>query len=181
MSKPQITRIWLAGLIVFAIGLVVGGIGLGLMLGYGGQFVLDASGNGYNFVPTLNGFFWMTVSLMVVGGSILAAGSIVQLAAWIGACVNTYKLTDKTWFVVLLAGGLIGLGFSLVGFATMIAYLIAGPDGQAVGAHEIAASAPHPAEAVPYPATPFAPPTAATPYVAPPASHNGNGTPVATR
>lgn len=36
---------------------------------------------------------------------------------------------DKTWFIILLAGGLIGFGFSLVGLAVMIAYVIAGPDG----------------------------------------------------
>ena len=40
--------------------------------------------------------------------------------AWIGALVRTVELTDKTWFVVLLVTGLLGVG--LVG---MIVYLIA--------------------------------------------------------
>jgi hypothetical protein len=54
------------------------------------------------------------------------------LAAWIGALVNTYKLQDRTWFAVLLAGGLLGFAFGLLGFAAMVADLIAGPDGFAV-------------------------------------------------
>lgn len=56
----------------------------------------------------------------------------MQLAAWIGTLVNTYRLEDKTWFAVVLAGGMLGLAFGLLGFATMVAYLIAGPDGMVV-------------------------------------------------
>jgi hypothetical protein len=44
--------------------------------------------------------------------------------AWIGAVLNTAQLPDKTWFVVLLVVGLLGLVF----IAT-VAYVIAGPDG----------------------------------------------------
>jgi hypothetical protein len=50
-----------------------------------------------------------------------------------GALVNTYRLQDKTWFAVLLAGGLLGLAFGLLGFAAMVAYLVAGPDGMSAG------------------------------------------------
>jgi hypothetical protein len=55
----------------------------------------------------------------------------VQLAAWIGALINTNLLQDKTWFIVLLVGGILGLNFGLLGFAAMVAYLVAGPDGTA--------------------------------------------------
>jgi len=62
---------------------------------------------------------------------------------------------DKTWFIILLAGGLIGFGFALVGVAAMIAYLIAGPDG--TSARYAHAQPPVPPE----PATPTMPaPTA---------------------
>jgi hypothetical protein len=37
--------------------------------------------------------------------------------------VNTAQLDDKTWFVVLLAAGLLS-----VGFIAMLIYIIAGPD-----------------------------------------------------
>lgn len=132
MAKSTITKTWIAGVIVLAAGLVVGGISLGLMLAYGGQFTPAPSGNGYDFIPRTDGFFWTMVGLMIIGFTVAAAGGIVQLVAWIGALVNTYPIQDKTWFVVLLAGGLIGLAFVLVGFAVMVAYVIAGPDGKAL-------------------------------------------------
>lgn len=129
MTKPTITKVWLAGVIVLAAGLVAGGVSLGLMLAYGGHFVAAASENGYDFIPSFDPFFWTMVGLMVTGFIIAAAGAIVQLVAWIGALVNTYPLQDKTWFVVLLAGGLLSLVFAPAGFAAMVAYVIAGPDG----------------------------------------------------
>lgn len=129
MSKNSITRMWMAGLIVLVVGLVVGGVSLGLMLANGGTWTPAPSGNGSDFVPTINGFFWTTVGFMIVGFTVAAAGGIVQLAAWIGALVNTYQLEDKAWFIALLAGGLLGLAFGLIGFAAMVAYLVAGPDG----------------------------------------------------
>ena len=131
MTKATITKIWIAGLIVLVAGLLVGGAGVGLMLAYGGQFTPAPVGNGYEFVPRLDGVFWTTISLMLVGFTAAVVGGIMQLAAWIGALVNTYQLQDKTWFAVLLAGGLLGLAFGLVGFATMVAYVVAGPDGMA--------------------------------------------------
>lgn len=129
MSKNSITRMWMAGLIVLVAGLVVGGVSLGLMLANGGTWTPAPTGNGSDFVPTINGFFWTTVGFMIVGFTVAAAGGIVQLAAWIGALVNTYQLEDKAWFIALLAGGLLGLAFGLIGFAAMVAYLVAGPDG----------------------------------------------------
>jgi hypothetical protein len=132
MDKPMITRIWLAGLIALAAGLIVGGLGLGLMLAYGGHYTPAPTGSGYEFVPTVDGFFWMTVGVMVVGFALATMGGVAQLAAWIGALVNTYQLEDKAWFIVLLAGGLLGLSFGLVGFAAMVAYVVAGPDAMAV-------------------------------------------------
>jgi hypothetical protein len=132
MAKSTITRTWLAGLVALALGLIVAGLSIALMLAYGGTFAAAASGNGYDFVPSFDGFFWTMVGLMIAGFSFTAVGGLVQLAAWIGALVNTYRLEDKTWFAVVLAGGLLGLAFGLLGFAAMVAYLIAGPDGMAV-------------------------------------------------
>jgi hypothetical protein len=132
MTKVTITRIWIAGLIAGAAGLLIGGVGLGLMLAYGGHFTPAATGSGYDFVPTLNGFFWTTVGLMVAGFAVAAAGWAAQLAAWIGALINTYQLEEKIWFFALLAGGLLGLSFGLIQFAAMVAYLVAGPDGMAL-------------------------------------------------
>lgn len=129
MTKPQITRIWVVGIIVSVVGLIIAGISLGLMLANGGTYVPAAGGNGYDFIPRTDSYFWSTVGFMIVGGVIAAAGGIAQLVAWIGALINTYQLQDRTWFIVLLAGGLIGLAVGLTQLAVMIAYVIAGPDG----------------------------------------------------
>ena len=64
----------------------------------------------------------------IVGGVAMAGGLIGGLVSWIGALLNTWQLDSKTWFAVLLLLGIFNLGF----FA-MIAYLIVGPDGRAVG------------------------------------------------
>jgi hypothetical protein len=108
--------------------MLVVGISTGLMLAYGGHFAAAASGNGSDFVPTLDGFFWTMVSLMIVGISVALVGGVLQLAAWIGALVNTYQFSDKTWFIVLLVGGIVGLSFFPVAYAAMIAYLVVRPD-----------------------------------------------------
>ena len=132
MRKPQITRIWVIGVIVGVAGLIVAGISMALMFTNGGSYTPTATGNGYDFVPRLDSFFWTTVAFMIVGGVIALAGGIAQLVAWVGALVNTYQIPDRTWFVVLLAGGLIGLAFGLAQLAVMIAYVVAGPDGVAM-------------------------------------------------
>ena len=129
MTKSMITKVWIGGLAVFAAGIVVAIVGVFLMLGYGGTFTQIVGTNTYNFVPNLNGFFWVTVGLIVAGGVVGLIGSITQFAAWIGALVNSYALPDKVWFLVLLLGGLLSIAFVPIGLAVMIAYVIAAPDG----------------------------------------------------
>jgi hypothetical protein len=149
MKKTTVTRTWIGGLIVLALGLLVAAVSIGLMLGYGGTFAKAPTGNGYDFVPSFDGFFWTTVGLMVGGFIAAVIGGLVQLAAWIGALANTYRIEDKTWFAVLLAGGVLGLAFGLVGFVAMVAYLIAGPDGMAVGQPRALAPASRPSTLAP--------------------------------
>lgn len=74
---------------------------------------------------------------------------VVELVAWVGAVLNTYRLADRTWFVVLLAGGLLGIGSGLIGFAVMVAYLIAGPDGTGIEAPQPLAPVQQPPDPVP--------------------------------
>jgi hypothetical protein len=131
MRKPTITTIWLIGVAVTVVGLIVAGVATGLLLANGGTYVPAANGNGYDFVPRTDGYFWTTVGFIIAGGFIALVGIVAQLVAWVGAVVNTSGFRDKTWFYVLLVGGLIGLVFGLAQFAVMIAYVIAGPDGTA--------------------------------------------------
>lgn len=143
MTKLTITRTWIAGLVVLAAGLVVAGISVGLMLAYGGTFTAAPSGNGYDFVPRNDSFFWTTLGFVVLGFTVAVVGGIVQLAAWVGALINTNRIADKTWLAVLLIGGLLGLVFAPVGFAAMVAYLVAGPDGMLVQQQPATPGAPH--------------------------------------
>jgi hypothetical protein len=88
-----------------------------------------------NFNILLDGYGWTMVGLMVLGGIIAGAGMIVQLAAWIGALLNSHRLADRRWFTALLWGGIVGivttplfgLGILISGSA-VIAYLVGGPD-----------------------------------------------------
>lgn len=132
MRKATITRTWITGVIVAVAGLIVAGIGVALMLTRGGHWEQVPGTTNWNFFARTDGFFWMTVTVICIGGLVLLAGAIVQLAAWIGALVNTRRLADQTWFVILLVGGLLGLVSGLVGFAVMVAYVVAGPDGLAI-------------------------------------------------
>jgi hypothetical protein len=133
MTKSTVIKTWIAGLVAFAAGLLVAGISVFVMLTYGGHFTPAPYGaNGYDFVPSLDGVFWATVGLIVVGGAVALVGGVIQLVAWVGALVNTNRLADKTWFAVLLFGGLLGVIFAPVGFAAMVAYVLAGPDGTAI-------------------------------------------------
>ena len=84
---------------------------------------------------------WTLLGLMGLAMLLLLFAAVAHFVAWIGAVLNTAQLPDKTWFVVLLVVGLLGLVF----IAT-VAYVIAGPDG--VKAKEEASALP-PAGGVP--------------------------------
>lgn len=130
MTKSAITKTWVGGLAVFAAGIVVAIVGVFLMLAYGGTFTQVAGTNNYDFTPDMSGFFWTTIGVIVVGGLVALIGSVVQLAAWIGGLVNSYALPEKTWFTILLVGGVLSVAFAPIGFAAMVAYVIAAPDGE---------------------------------------------------
>lgn len=143
MNKSTITKTWLVGLVAFAAGIVAAIIGVLLMLGYGGTFTQVAgTANQYDFTPNMNGFLWTTISVIIVGGLIALVGGIVQLAAWVAALFNTYLVPDKAWFLIVLLGGLLSFFFAPIGFASMLAYVIAGPDGSVY--HQVQPPAPVP-------------------------------------
>jgi hypothetical protein len=130
MRKSTITRTWIGGLVVFAAGMIASIVGVALMLGYGGTFTQVAGTNNYSFSPDMSAFFWSMVGVIVLGGVLALIGSIVQLAAWIGGLFNSYLLPSKGWFAVLLAGGVLSFAFAPLGFAVMLAYVVAAPDGE---------------------------------------------------
>ena len=62
--------------------------------------------------------------LAIVGILAVIGGALGQFVAWIGAVLNTSRLADKTWFILLLVLGLVSFGS-----IAMVVYLVAGPDG----------------------------------------------------
>jgi hypothetical protein len=123
MRKSTITRVWLGGMVAIAIGFVVAGVAVVLMLTNAGTFTAAPSGKGYDFVPVENSYFWTLVSVIVAGGLVALGGGIAQFVAWIGALVNSYHLADRTWFLLTLILGLVGFGL-----VVMILYLLLAPD-----------------------------------------------------
>ena len=120
MSKSNVTKLFVGSLIA-----VVGGLALliagGLLAYANGAFVVSG--------PDVTGVNWSAftasmIGLAVVGILAMIGGAIGQFVAWIGAVLNTSRLEDKTWFILLLVLGLLSFGF-----IAMLVYVLAGPDG----------------------------------------------------
>jgi hypothetical protein len=120
MYKSTVTRIFIGSLIAIAGGVVL--LAAGLFLAYvNGMFVMRG--------PDVVGIHpsalsWSMAGLAIVGILAVLGGALGQFVAWIGAVLNTSRLDDKTWFIVLLVLGLVSFGF-----IAMLVYVIAGPDG----------------------------------------------------
>jgi H+/Cl- antiporter ClcA len=120
MNKPTVVKLFLGSLLAIAGGLVVAFAAT--IAAYGdGTFMMNGPDvAGVHSTPLA----WVMITLLVIGALAVMAGAFGQFVAWIAAVINTARLEDKTWFIVLLLTGL--LSFGLIG---MVAYLIAGPDG----------------------------------------------------
>jgi hypothetical protein len=132
MTKSTVTKLFVGSLIA-----VVGGLALlivgGLLAYANGGF--DLSG------PDVTGVNWSAftgsmIGLAVVGILAMIGGAIGQFVAWIGAVLNTSRLEDKTWFIVLLVLGLLSFGF-----IAMLVYVLAGPDGTRIAPGQARAAA----------------------------------------
>lgn len=123
MSKATISRIFIGSMITIVAGVILA-IAAVTVAFANGVFIMD----GPDVVGVRGtGLAWAMVAIVVVSGLVVMGGFIGGLVSWIGALLNTAQLDDKVWFVILLLLGIWNLGV----FA-MIAYVIAGPDGQHV-------------------------------------------------
>lgn len=121
MSKTTISRIFIGSMITVVAGVILA-IAAVTVAFANGAFIMD----GPDVVGLRStGMAWALVAVVIVSGLVVMAGFVGGLVSWIGALLNTAQLDDKVWFVVLLILGIWNLGV----FA-MIAYVIAGPDGQ---------------------------------------------------
>jgi hypothetical protein len=120
MSKSTVTKLFVGSLIAIVGGLVLLITG-GLLAFANGGFVVSG--------PDVTGVNWSAFTASMIGLAIVGivatiGGAIGQFVAWIGAVLNTSRLEDKTWFIVLLVLGLLSFGF-----IAMLVYVLAGPDG----------------------------------------------------
>ena len=118
MSKASVTRLFVGAIIAVVVGIVIAVATVvvalaGGVVALGGPDVVTVDGDA--LPGTL---IWLLIASVVVAG-----GAIAAVVSWIGALLNTVRLEDKTWFLVLLVLGLFSLGW-----LAMVAYLIAGPD-----------------------------------------------------
>jgi len=120
VSKATVTRVFLGSVVAVIAGALL--VFAAVWIAYAnGAFVMSGP-DVIGVQPTP--MAWTIVGLGIVAALAMIAGFIGGLVSWIGALLNTAQLEDKTWFIVLLVLGL--LSFGLV---AMIAYVIAGPDG----------------------------------------------------
>jgi hypothetical protein len=63
---------------------------------------------------------------LAIASTLTITGTAATIVSWVAALINTVRLQDKAWFVALLALGVLSLGW-----AAMVAYLVAGPDSTA--------------------------------------------------
>ena len=120
MSKQTVTRLFVGSLIAVVVGIVFAVVGAALAFA-SGAFVI--SGQDLTTVEPIRLTATAIVSI-TVGALGIIGGAIGQFVAWIGAVINTSKLEDKTWFILLLVLGLLSFGF-----IAMLVYVLAGPDG----------------------------------------------------
>jgi hypothetical protein len=126
MTKSNVTKVFMGSLIAIVAGVFLVALGFIAALA-SGTFVMEG--------PDVTGFQLSSSApaafgLAFVGLLGIIGGGIGQFIAWIGAVVNTSRLEDKTWFVVLLVFGILSFGF-----IAMVIYVLAGPDGTATQQH----------------------------------------------
>ena len=122
MTKTMVTKFFIGSLIAVAAGVFVVAVGFLVALSTGTLVTDGPDVTGFTLSSTAPAAFGLA-GLGILG---IVAGGIGQFIAWIGALVNTSRLDDKTWFVILLVLGLLSFGF-----IPMLVYVIAGPDGTA--------------------------------------------------
>lgn len=130
MAKSTVTKLFVGSLIAIMGGIFL--MALGGLLALSGTTLVTSGGDVTGV--HVSGSAPQMLSIALAGLFVVIAGGVAQFVAWIGALMNTSRLDDKTWFILLLVLGL--LSFGLI---AMLVYVVAGPDGM-----EIPATGQHP-------------------------------------
>ena len=120
MSKSTVTKLFVGGLIAVVGGIILAAAAIGVAFANGAFVMTGPDVTGIN--PS--GFTATLIVLITLGTLAIVGGAISQFVAWIGAVINTARLEDKMWFILLLVLGLLSFGF-----IAMLVYILAGPDG----------------------------------------------------
>ena len=116
MSRSVIVKWFYGSLVALAAGLVLL-FGAGAVAISADVLVMD----GPDVVGIRStGSAWTLGILLGLAVLVLVGSAVATLVAWIAAVVNTASLPDKTWFVVLLVVGLVGMVF-----IALVAYVVA--------------------------------------------------------
>jgi hypothetical protein len=121
MSKATVTRIFLGSVVAVIAGAILAFAAV--WIAYANRAFVMSGPDVIGVQSTA--LAWAIIGFGVVAALAMIAGFIGGLVSWIGALLNTSQLEDKTWFITLLVLGLLSFGL-----AAMIAYVIAGPDGE---------------------------------------------------
>lgn len=120
MTKATVTRLFLGSVAALVAGILLAIVAVAVAFA-SGVFVMDGPDVvGVQSTPTA----WTTLAMGVIATLAVIGACIGGLVSWIGALLNTARLEDKMWFILLLVLGLFSFGL-----VAMIAYVIAGPDG----------------------------------------------------
>jgi hypothetical protein len=122
MAKQTINRLFVGGLGLMLLGIALVLITVAAFLCTATWTVSGTQVTNFELNPDVT---W-TIGFAAVGGVLFSIGALLQFISWIGALMNTSRLEDKVWFVVLLVTGVLTFGF-----IAMLAYVLIGPDGTA--------------------------------------------------
>jgi hypothetical protein len=122
MTRSVIVRLFVGSLIGAGVGTAL--FVLAVAVGIGDQVLIM---NGPDVVGVRPGAL-STMMIVTAGLAILLwmAATVAVVVAWVGAIINTASLPSKTWLVIELVLGLLGLPFVAV-----LAYLVGRPEATA--------------------------------------------------
>jgi len=118
MSKGTSTRVFLIAVATFVAGLALAAATAILALTNDVLITRGADVVGVRWTSVA----WIALALGVLAALAMIAAAVAGFVAWLGAVIHTSQAEDKTWFIVLLVTGLVGLGA-----VAMVVYLIVGP------------------------------------------------------
>lgn len=121
MSKATVTRIFVGSVAAVVASAILAFVAVWVAYASGAFVMSGPDVIGVQSTPSA----WAIVGLGVVAVLAMIAGFIGGLVSWIGALLNSARLEDKTWFIVVLVLGLFSFGL-----VAMIAYVIAAPDAE---------------------------------------------------